>query len=102
MIIGISVLLSLEAFKQQKFDQVAAKIMADPKLYLEFESVSDFYKAAWLDEFPQGTTWSATGLDDGAEQFYAVIEYGDHYLYISRAERVTVKLGRRHHYNKNN
>jgi hypothetical protein len=95
------VLLSLEAFKQQKFDQVAAKIMADPEAYLAFDSVSDFYKAVWLDEFPQGTTWSATGLDDGAEQFYAVIQYGNHYLYISRMERVTVKLGIRHHYNKN-
>ena len=94
-------LLSLEAFKQQKFDQVAAKIMADPESYLAFDSVSDFYKAEWLDEFPQGATWSATGLDDGAEQFYAVIEYGNHYLYISRMERVTVKLGIRHHYNKN-
>jgi hypothetical protein len=95
------VLLSLEAFKQQKFDQVAAKIMADPESYLAFDSVSDFYKAEWLDEFPQGATWSATGLDDGAEQFYAVIEYGNHYLYISRTERITVKLGIRHHYNKN-
>ncbi|WP_336937387.1 hypothetical protein [Acinetobacter modestus] len=94
-------LLSLEAFKQQKFDQLAAKIMADPESYLAFDSVSDFYKAEWLDEFPQGTIWSATGLDDGAEQFYAVIEYGNHYLYISRMERVTVKLGIRHHYNKN-
>lgn len=65
-------LLNLEAFKQQKFDQVAAKIMADPDQYLGFDSVSDFYKAEWLDEFPQGTTWSATGLDDGAEQFYAI------------------------------
>lgn len=94
-------LLSLEAFKQQKFDQLAAKIMADPESYLAFDSVSDFYKAEWLNEFPQGTIWSATGLDDGAEQFYAVIEYGNHYLYISRMERVTVKLGIRHHYNKN-
>lgn len=87
-------LLSLEEFKQQKFDQVAAKIMDDPESYLAFESISDFYKSIWLDEFPQGTTWSATGLDDGAEQFYAVIEYGDHYLYISRTECdiITIKM----------
>ncbi|WP_038345305.1 hypothetical protein [Acinetobacter sp. A47] len=95
-------LLSLEAFKQQKFDQLAARIMANPEAYLDFDSVADFYQATWLDEFPQGTTWSATGLDDGAEQFYAMIEYKDHYLYISCLHSVTVKLGRRHHYNKNN
>lgn len=94
-------LLSLEAFKQQKFEQIAAKIIADPDTYLAFDSVSDFYKAAWLDEFPQGTTWSATGLDDGAEQFYAVIEYGMHSLYITCTECITVKLCIRHHYNKN-
>ena len=101
-IMGTFVLLSLEAFKQQKFDQVAAKIMDDPDSYLAFDSVSDFYKATWLDEFPQGTTWSATGLDDGAEHFYAIIEYGNHYLYISHIEHVTVKLCMWHHYNKNN
>ena len=87
--------------QKQKFDQLVQKIMAKPECFLDFDSVSDFYKAEWLDEFPQGATWSATGLDDGAEQFYAVIEYGNHYLYISRTERVTVKLGIRHHYNKN-
>ena len=42
-IMGTFVLLSLEAFKQQKFDQVAAKIMDDPDSYLAFDSVSDFY-----------------------------------------------------------
>ncbi len=51
--------------------------------------------------FHKGRHGLATGLDDGAEQFYAVIEYGNHHLYISRTERVTVKLGIRHHYNKN-
>ena len=101
-IMGTFVLLRLEAFKQQEFDQMAAKIMDDPDSYLAFDSVSDFYKARWLDEFPQGTTWSATGLDDGAERFYAIIEYGNHYLYISRTEQETVKLCMRHHYNKNN
>ena len=42
-IMGTFVLLSLEAFKQQKFDQMAAKIMDDPDSYLAFDSVSDFY-----------------------------------------------------------
>lgn len=95
-------LISFDAFKQQKFDQMATKIMADPETYLCFDSVSDFYKATWLDEFPQGTTWSATGLDDGAEQFYAVIEYGHHYLSISRTTSIAVKLATRENLNKNN
>ena len=42
-IMGTFVLLILEAFKQQKFDQMAAKIMDDPDSYLAFDSVSDFY-----------------------------------------------------------
>lgn len=45
----IFVLLSLEAFKQQKFDQVAAKIMDAPDSYLAFDSVSIFIKPhGWM------------------------------------------------------
>lgn len=73
-------LLSLEAYKQQQFDQIAAKIMAEPKQYCEFNSVSDFYNAAWLKKFPQGSQISATGLDDGAEEFYAIIQFKQQYL----------------------
>ena len=47
----ISMLLSLDAYKQQQFDQIAAKIMAEPKQYCEFSSVSDFYNVAWLKDF---------------------------------------------------
>lgn len=73
-------LLSLEVYKQQQFDQMAAKIMAEPKHYCEFNSVSDFYNAAWLKKFPQGSQISATGLDDGAEEFYAIIQFKEQYL----------------------
>ncbi|WPP54105.1 hypothetical protein SOI69_10545 [Acinetobacter pittii] len=73
-------LLSLEAYKQQQFDQIAAKIMAKPKEYCEFNSVSDFYNAAWLKDFPRGSQISATGLDDGAEEFYVVIQFKQQYL----------------------
>ena len=73
-------LLSLEVYKQQQFDQIAAKIMAKPKEYCEFNSVSDFYNAAWLKKFPQGSQISVTGLDDGAEEFYAVIQFKQQYL----------------------
>ena len=73
-------LLSLEVYKQQQFDQMAEKIMVKPKEYCEFNSVSDFYNAAWLKDFPRGSQISATGLDDGAEEFYAVIQFKQQYL----------------------
>ncbi|MCG9512207.1 hypothetical protein KTH05_06280 [Acinetobacter lactucae] len=73
-------LLSLEVYKQQQFDTMAQKIMAEPKKYIDFNSVSDFYNAVWLKDFPQGTQVSATGLDDGAEEFYAIIQFKEQYL----------------------
>lgn len=71
-------LIDFIQYQQQQFDEVASRIMADPEQYIDFDSVSDFYKAKWLDDFPKGTTWSAKGLDDGAEEFDAVIEYRDY------------------------
>ncbi|EKU40452.1 MULTISPECIES: hypothetical protein [Acinetobacter] len=73
-------LLSLDVYKQQQFDLIAAKIMAEPKQYCEFSSVSDFYNAEWLKDFPQGSQVSATGLDDGAEEFYAIVQFKQQYL----------------------
>ncbi|KQQ76000.1 hypothetical protein [Acinetobacter sp. Leaf130] len=73
-------LLSLDGYKQQQFDQIAAKIMAEPEKYCEFNSVSDFYNAEWFKDFPQGTQVSATGLDDGAEEFYTVVQFKQQYL----------------------
>lgn len=73
-------LLNLDEYKQQQFDDAATKMIAAPKKYLNFESVSDFYKAQWLDQFPVGTTVSATGLDDGAEEFCAVLQFKQQYL----------------------
>ena len=80
-------------FKQmqlKKFDDLALRIMAMPEQYIQFDSVSDFYKATWLSDFPQGTQWCCSGLDDGAEQFDAVIYYGSHYLNIHVSDDVTV------------
>lgn len=73
-------ILNLVIYKQQQFDAVAQKIMAESTKYIDFNSVSDFYKAAWLKDFPQGTQVSATGLDDGAEEFYAVVKFKQQYL----------------------
>ena len=41
----------------QKFIALAMKIEAEPELYLQFDSVSDFYKADWLQAFPAGTEY---------------------------------------------
>lgn len=73
-------ILNLIIYKQQQFDRIAAKIMAEPKYYCEFSSVSDFYNAAWLKDFPQDSQISVTGLDDGAEEFYAVVQFKQQYL----------------------
>lgn len=73
-------ILNLVIYKQQQFDAMAQKIIAEPEKYIDFNSVSDFYKAAWFKEFPQGTQVSATGLDDGAEEFYAVVQFKQQYL----------------------
>lgn len=61
---------------------MAQKIQDQPNHYLNFDSVSDFYKAPWLAEFPQGTTWLATGLDNGADEFYAKIGYQHYSLMV--------------------
>ncbi|WP_447501027.1 hypothetical protein [Acinetobacter oleivorans] len=85
-------LLSLDGYKQQQFDQIAAKIMAEPKEYCEFNSVSDFYNAEWLKDFPQGSQISATGLDDGAEEFYAVVQFKQQYLKFDIKESVSALI----------
>lgn len=76
-----------------QFDELVSRIQAAPDNYINFDSVSDFYKAEWLNDFPKGSTWAATGLDDGAEQFYAIIEYGNHFLSISCSEQIEIRCG---------
>lgn len=68
-------------------------ILAYHERYLQFDSIADFYQAQWLDDFPKGTTWCATGLDDGAEHFYAKIEFCGHYLIIYSHETYAAEFG---------
>ncbi|CAG67924.1 conserved hypothetical protein [Acinetobacter baylyi ADP1] len=75
-------LLSLDQYKANCFDQLALKIQQHPERYLDFDSVSDLYKADWLNEFPQGTEWSVSGLDDGADEFYILIQFKQKKLII--------------------
>ncbi|MCU7697135.1 hypothetical protein OD757_07860 [Acinetobacter sp. AYS6] len=85
-------LLSLDIYKQQQFDLIAAKIMAEPAKYIEFSSVSDFYDAEWLKDFPQGSQVSATGLDDGAEEFYAIVQFKQQYLKFDIKESLSALI----------
>ena len=86
-------LIDFVAIQLQKFDALARRISTTPEDYLQFESVSDFYKALWLNDFPKGTTWMATGLDNGAEDFCIRIEYRDRYLQIEITEQIKVLYG---------
>lgn len=79
--------------QKQKFDEIVQKIVAEPQKYVDFDSVSDFYKSVWLDDFPNGTTWSVFGLDDGAEQFDIYIEFRNHYLSISIQDQIKLSHG---------
>jgi len=85
-------ILNLVIYKQQQFDVMAQKIIAEPEKYIDFNSVSDFYKAAWLKDFPQGTQVSATGLDDGAEEFYAVVQFKQQYLKFDIKENHSIVI----------
>lgn len=73
-----------------QFLQVAERLIHTPNL--ELNSVADFYAASWLEEFPQGTTWHASGLDDGAEQFYAVIEFRGYRLVFAVDDTIQLQL----------
>ncbi|MEQ1445818.1 hypothetical protein ABLT89_02515 [Acinetobacter schindleri] len=78
------------------FIELAWKIQAQPQQYLQFDSVSDFYKASWLKKFPAGTVWYASGLDDGAEEFHAVIEYCEVQLLLSCGPCISAKIAWKH------
>lgn len=85
-------ILDFNRHQLAKFDALVAKIQVEPKRYLKFDNVSDFYKATWLDDFPQGTTWSCTGLDDGADVFDARIQYRNRVLKIAVNAHVDVSF----------
>lgn len=44
-------LIDFTQYQLCRFDELAARIQAEPEKYLNFDSVSDFYKATWLQDF---------------------------------------------------
>lgn len=81
------------AMQTQKFQTLAEKIQSEPEHYLNFDSVSDFYKASWLQDFPSGTTWTVTGLDNGADEFDILFEYRNYFLIIEYSQQLKVYRG---------
>lgn len=79
--------------QKKKFQILAEKIQAQPERFIDFDSVSDFYKARWLNDFPTGTTWTVTGLDNGADEFDILIEYRDLYLIIECHQPIKIYTG---------
>lgn len=77
-------------FKEQSFLKLINEIQKYPYSYLNFDSVADFYQADWVKNLPENATYYCTGLDDGAEDFHIIIEYGQHLLSISICEKITV------------
>lgn len=89
----MSNLIDFKQAQLKQFDLLALDILAYPERYLQFDSIADFYQAQWLDDFPKGTTWCSKGLDDGAEHFYAKIEFYGHYLTIYSHETYAAEFG---------
>lgn len=79
---GTGVIIDFIQIQKQKFDTFVSQIMAEPIQFFDFDSVSDFYKAEWLNAFPQGTTWAVSGLDDGADEFCIQIQFKELVLNI--------------------
>ena len=86
-------IIDFVAMQIEKFQRLAEEIQSEPECYLDFDSVSDFYKAKWLQDFPQGTTWAVTGLDNGADEFNILIEYRHYFLEIEYCQQLKVYTG---------
>ncbi|AWL29671.1 hypothetical protein DJ533_14385 [Acinetobacter defluvii] len=86
-------LIDFISIQKNKFQILAKKIQAQPERFIDFDSVSDFYKATWLNDFPTGTTWAVTGLDNGADEFDILIEYRDLYLRIECTQPIKIYTG---------
>ena len=84
-------------FKQaqlQQFEQCLAPLLADPQRAFAFDSVADFYQAAWLHDLPSSARYWVSGLDDGAEEFDIKIQCQGYALQIHVGEQLSVQYGK--------
>ena len=89
-------LIDFQLEQQKRFDAAAQRLLQQAQRDLQFDSMADFYRASWLTEFPQGTQWAVSGLDDGAEQYCIRIAYKTQYLLIDCGARLSAV-----HYDRN-
>lgn len=86
-------IIDFKSAQLKKFDDLALKIQSNPDTYLDLESISDFYKSDWLNEFPNGTCWYCSGLDNGdGGEFDILIEYENRALKISISSTIKLEL----------
>lgn len=81
-------------FKQQQlaqFEQLIEKLTSDPKRYLDFQHVADFYQAEWLTELPSAARYAVSGLDDGAENFEVSIVLYTHVFRLSFGDKISMR-----------
>lgn len=83
--------IDLVEYQCQQFHKIVQRLRDAPELYLHFDHIGDFYQANFLDEFPQGTTWSVLGLDDGGEYFDVVIRYRDCFMKLIQTETLHIQ-----------
>ena len=78
-------------FQEQKFLKMVEQICAHPYLYLNFDTVADFYQAEWVQSLPETYQYCCIGLDDGAEYFSISIQFKQHRLLAHIAEQIDVQ-----------
>lgn len=85
-------------FKQTQLDQFDAlirRIVSAPNDYLNFDSVSDFYQAPWLNDLPKSAVWEVSGLDNGAEVFDVRLSCYERVVFIYIADEIVIQDGKK-------
>ena len=85
-------------FKQtplDQFDALIRRIVSAPNDYLNFDSVSDFYQAPWLNDLPKSAVWEVSGLDNGAEVFDVRLSCYERVVFIYIADEIVIQDGKK-------
>lgn len=86
-------LIDFKSVQLAQFESVIQRLMANPKQYLDFDSVADFYQATWLGDLPKSASWAVTGLDDGAEHFDIRLACFERVVFIHIDDHIVIQNG---------